>query len=281
MERTHNLEARVGELQERARTRRGPRGGLTPVEARLVEVETALMGAEERAKEAEAKERTAQERVDAAAAELAATEANMQQLQEVYDVVRVQAEDLRLRQQVLEADLAAASAGAGAGAASPASRARPQRPRRPTSSARPPGSRTWNDSSRRRHPVPRPVRSPEGDAAGSGDLAAVVAELEERLEQTEVRARRAYTAAEAAEAALRFAKESGEVVSSDPGLESEVQRLRNQIPELMKRVEQAEEARRRAEAAAGISGTDAGSSNGEASNGSGADDVSPGVAAWR
>ena len=59
-----------------------------------------------------------------------------------------------------------------------------------------------------------------------------------------------------------------------------MQRLRNQIPELMKRVEQAEEARKRAEAAAG--GADAAPSNGgETSNGDGAGDVSPGVAAWR
>ncbi len=71
-------------------------------------------------------------------------------------------------------------------------------------------------------------------------------------------------------------------MSSDPGLESEVQRLRNQIPELMKRVEQAEEARKRAEAAAGVVGrTRAPSNGGETSNGNGADDVSPGVAAWR
>jgi DNA repair exonuclease SbcCD ATPase subunit len=225
MERTHNLETRVGELQERARTGE-VHEGLTPVEARLVEVETALMGAEERAKEAEAKERTAQERVDAAAAELAATEASKQQLQEVYDVVRVQAEDLRLRQQVLEADLAAASAGAGAATAvvaepSEAAAAAQAELERATARIQDLERQLEEAAS---HPLAGPVA--EGDAAGSGDLAAVVAELEERLEQTEVRARRAYTAAEAAEAALRFAKESGEVVSSDPGLESEVQRNR-------------------------------------------------------
>ena len=210
----HNLEARVGELQERARTGE-VHDGLTPVEARLVEVETALMNAEERAKEAQAKERTAQERIDAAAAELAATEANMQQLQEVYDVVRLQAEDLRLRQ-------------AGAGGR-PSRRVRRSRHRRRRRAERGRRGHTGRARARDRQDpglgtqleeaasVPRPVRSPPtATPPAPATCAAVVAELEERLEQTEVRARRAYTAAEAAEAALRFAKESGEVVSSIP-----------------------------------------------------------------
>ena len=62
------------------------------------------------------------------------------------------------------------------------------------------------------------------------ELEAVVAELEESLEQTEVRARRAYAAAESAEAALRFAKERGEVIVTDPAMEQEVTRLRRRWP---------------------------------------------------
>ena len=71
-------------------------------------------------------------------------------------------------------------------------------------------------------------------------------------------------------------------------MESEVQRLRSQIPDLMKRVEKAEEASRRAEDEAAALRGDAPSSNGETSSGgetsnggTSADDVSPGVAAWR
>jgi phage shock protein A len=135
-------------------------------------------------------------------------------------------------------------------------------------------------------PQPEAVSDgPASDAGDAGGLSAIVAELEERLEQTEARARRAYGAAEAAEAALRFAKESGEVVTSDPQLESEVDRLRNQIPELMKRVEKAEEARKRAEAEVATlrgGGAEDGRPDSETPNGTvSPDDVSPGVAAWR
>ncbi len=76
----------------------------------------------------------------------------------------------------------------------------------------------------------------------------MVAELEESLEQTEVRARRAYAAAESAEAALRFAKERGEVIVTDPAMEQEVTRLRAQVAELMKKLGDAEQGQRRAQA---------------------------------
>lgn len=250
MERAHNLEARVGELQERARTGE-VHEGLTPVEARLVEVETALLKADERAQDAEHKEREAQDRVEAATADLAAAGAGsgVAEPSEATVALRGEVERATARIQELEMQLQQAAARPEADAVSD--------------------------------------RSP-GDAEGPGELAAVVAELEERLVQTEARARRAYGAAEAAEAALRFAKGRGEVVTSDPQLESEVERLRNQIPELMKRVEEAEEARRRAEADADTlreaAGRDAGNlgGDGEISNGSVTqEDVSPGVAAWR
>ena len=73
-----------------------------------------------------------------------------------------------------------------------------------------------------------------------------MAELESRLEQTEMRARRAYAAAEAAEAALRFAKDRGEVIASDPQMEHEVGRLRAQVGELMKKLAEAEDGKARA-----------------------------------
>jgi chromosome segregation ATPase len=294
MERTHNLETRVGELQERARTGE-VHEGLTPVEARLVEVEKALLEAQERAQESENKEREAQERIQAAATDLAASETNLQELQEVYESVRVQAEDLRLRQQVLEADLAASATAtpATADAAEPST----AEPSEATLLLQGEVERATTRIQELERQLEEAASRPPADAASDrpqvatdhpGEPAAVVAELEERLEATEARARRAYGAAEAAEAALRFAKESGEIVSSDPLLESEVERLRNQIPELMKRVEKAEEARKRAEAEAaalrGSADKDAGDAPPEGGTPSGNvtdDDVSPGVAAWR
>jgi chromosome segregation ATPase len=299
MERTHNLEARVGELQERARTGE-VHEGLTPVEARLVEVEKALLDAQEQAQEAENKEREAQEQIQAAATDLAASETNLQQLQEVYETVRVQAEDLRLRQQVLEADLASATtapanaAGAGAPDGAEPSTAEPSEATVLLQSEVERATARIQELERQ---LEEAASRPQADGVSDrsrvdteppGELAAVVAELEDRLEATEARARRAYGAAEAAEAALRFAKESGEIVSSDPQLESEVERLRNQIPELMKRVEQAEEARKRAEAdAAALRGSaDHGAGDSRPEGGAPTstvtdDDVSPGVAAWR
>jgi chromosome segregation ATPase len=298
MERAHNLEARVGELQERARTGE-VHEGLTPVEARLVEVETALLEAQERAQEAENKEREAEERIRAAAADLAASETNLQQLQEVYETVRVQAEDLRLRQQVLEADLASAAATAATASATDPSATEPSatEPSEATLLLQAEAERATIRIQELERQLEEAASRPHTDAVSDrprvdtdqpGELSAVVAELEDRLEATEARARRAYGAAEAAEAALRFAKESGEIVSSDPQLESEIERLRNQIPELMKRVEQAEEARKRAEAEAATlrgsadQGTGDARPEGGAPNGSVTeDDVSPGVAAWR
>ncbi len=86
------------------------------------------------------------------------------------------------------------------------------------------------------------------DPGVGGATDVTIAELEDRLEQTEVRARRAYAAAESAEAALRFAKERGEVIVTDPAMEQEVARLRAQVAELMQKLGETEQAERRAQA---------------------------------
>jgi len=47
---------------------------------------------------------------------------------------------------------------------------------------------------------------------------------------------------------LRFAKDRGEVIASDPAMEAEVNRLRAQVGELMKKVADTEDAKSRAQA---------------------------------
>ncbi|MGZ6135737.1 MAG: hypothetical protein ACXWK9_14870, partial [Myxococcaceae bacterium] len=88
---------------------------------------------------------------------------------------------------------------------------------------------------------PAAVNGSEPGAGGrEAELEAEIADMEERLELTEVRVRRAYAAAESAEAALRFAKERGEVIVSDPAMDREVTRLRAEVEALKKKLYAAE-----------------------------------------
>jgi chromosome segregation ATPase len=78
----------------------------------------------------------------------------------------------------------------------------------------------------------------------------LINDLEQRLESAETRSRRAYAAAESAEAALRFAKERGGSVPSDPFHEEENVRLRVRIAELTDRLADLERDDSAAQAAA-------------------------------
>ena len=85
-------------------------------------------------------------------------------------------------------------------------------------------------------PTDAPVAGANGDAA-VGELQAEILQLETRLEQTELRARRAYAEAENAQAELRFARERGDApqTSVDNG------RLRNELATALERAQAAEE----------------------------------------
>ncbi len=85
-------------------------------------------------------------------------------------------------------------------------------------------------------PTDVPVAGANGDA-GLGELQAEILQLETRLEQTELRARRAYAEAENAQAELRFARERGDApqTSVDNG------RLRNELATALERAQAAEE----------------------------------------
>jgi hypothetical protein len=85
-------------------------------------------------------------------------------------------------------------------------------------------------------PTDVPVAGANGDA-GLGELQAEILQLETRLEQTELRARRAYAEAENAQAELRFARERGDApqTSVDNG------RLRHELATALERAQAAEE----------------------------------------
>ena len=85
-------------------------------------------------------------------------------------------------------------------------------------------------------------------AASNGDGHAAVADLELRLEQAEMRARRAYAASEAAEAALAYEKERRMSLAPTVEAETEAKELRDRISDLLDRVNVAVDARRKAEA---------------------------------
>src|SRR4029079_10110154 len=101
-----------------------------------------------------------------------------------------------------------------------------------------------------------PVAPAAGEAreatASSGVDDEVQAELQHlraRLEQTEMRARRAYAAAEASEAALKYAKESGGLFVAPPEAASdEMPALRDQVSQLLSKLRTEEDLRRKAEA---------------------------------
>ena len=84
--------------------------------------------------------------------------------------------------------------------------------------------------------------------ADSEALHAAVADLELRLEQAEMRARRAYSAAEAAEAALAYEKERRTGMAPAGEAETEANALRQRMAELLDRVAVAEEGARKAQA---------------------------------
>ena len=87
--------------------------------------------------------------------------------------------------------------------------------------------------------------APSADGA-TAELEALVADLELRLEQSEARARSAYTAAEAAEATLRMARE-GSIVPSTHS-DQELRELKTLLEKATKRADEAEQARRTMEA---------------------------------
>jgi chromosome segregation ATPase len=77
---------------------------------------------------------------------------------------------------------------------------------------------------------------PSPSSIDRGPTSTEIADLQRLLESAETRSRRAYAAAESAEAALRFAKERGGSVPSDPYYEEENVRLRERIAELTDRL---------------------------------------------
>jgi chromosome segregation ATPase len=84
--------------------------------------------------------------------------------------------------------------------------------------------------------------------ASDGEGRGEIADLELRLEQAEMRARRAYSASEAAEAALAYEKERRMSLAPTVEAETEANELRNRVAELLDRVNVAVDARRKAEA---------------------------------
>jgi chromosome segregation ATPase len=88
--------------------------------------------------------------------------------------------------------------------------------------------------------VTQPVGAPAaGDTndAGVAELQAEILQLETRLEQTELRARRAYAEAENAQAELRFARERGDA----PQTSVDNSRLRHELAAALERAQAAEE----------------------------------------
>ena len=86
-------------------------------------------------------------------------------------------------------------------------------------------------------------------STADGDVQAELQQLRARLEQTEMRARRAYAAAEASEAALKYAKESGGLFVAPPEAASdEMPALRDQVSQLLSKLRTEEDLRRKAEA---------------------------------
>jgi hypothetical protein len=87
-----------------------------------------------------------------------------------------------------------------------------------------------------RHPGDAPVTAGTDDERVAA-LEAEVLHLENRLEQTELRARHAYAEAENAQAELRFARERGDA----PQSAGEDGRLRSELTAALQRVQSAEE----------------------------------------
>jgi chromosome segregation ATPase len=89
---------------------------------------------------------------------------------------------------------------------------------------------------------------PSQDEADTAGLRETIADLEVRLDQAEMRARRAYAASEAAEAALTYEKERRMSLAPTVEAEEESHSLRQKVAELLDRVAVAEEATRKAHA---------------------------------
>ena len=89
-------------------------------------------------------------------------------------------------------------------------------------------------------------RAAEPEAVEDRD--AEIEDLRQRLEQSEARARRAYAAAEAAEAGLGYERERFARVDSQGDQSGELSELRSRVGELLQRVTKAEDGKRKAEA---------------------------------
>ena len=114
------------------------------------------------------------------------------------------------------------------------------RPKRERAPMRPSaGSSSW---SRSRKTPPRSSAHPDGSASSGGsqeiELRSQLRDLESQLLQSEARARSAYAATEAAEAALRMAKEEGFIPSMHS--EQEFRDLRTRLEVVTGRADQAE-----------------------------------------
>jgi hypothetical protein len=97
-------------------------------------------------------------------------------------------------------------------------------------------------------PVAQPSEgSSDPEATEGSDYRSQLRDLESQLLQSEARARSAYAATEAAEAALRMTKEAGFLPSMHPSGE-EFQELLTRLDEMTGRADQAERSLKRAEA---------------------------------